>query len=267
MPNGLYGRVQARGFPSMVAVGLTGAGALESQGSTVDPAHGQTSNPPGQFTTTPGFAPEGPSAAPAVPLLPMAFGLSGGMNPDHTPRTHAGPVPGWAGSYGPSEDLNNMHINSAEIHAEDFGALRGHVEVHGAPVEPAYSVEGPYNYVGDSNLQPLDGQIRAMGGYDTTQGYDLRNRFGFDGGHRQRIVDSTPQPMYYLDPGERIQVWPQGSGNYTPSDAPQGPGVWASGWDARAVNATPPSNYTPPPDPSLAQTELRGAPVSAGWWS
>jgi len=264
---GLYGRVSGRGFPSRVAQGMTGEGALESQGGPTDPAHGVNTTPVGRYTTTLGFAPEAPDAPPQVPLLPSAFGLHGGVNEDRTPTGHAGPVPGWAGSYAPSAELDAMHANSAEIHGADFGALGPRIAVHGAPVEPAYSVEGPYEYIGDNNLQPLRGQIQAMGGYDRDQGYSLSNRFGFDGGHRQRIVDSQPQPMYYLDPGERVQIWPQGSGNFTPSDAPQGPGQWASGWDARAVNATPPSSYQPPAEPATLTQPLQGAPVSAGWFS
>lgn len=263
---GLYQRVSARGFPSKVAQGMTGEGALESQGGPTDPAHGQNTTAVGRFTTTLGFAPEAPPV-PDVPMLPAAFGLAGGMNPDRTPTGgHAAPVPGWAGSYAPSADLDAMHANSTQIHAEDFGALENRVRSRGAlGREPNWQGE-QYDYTGDSNLQPLSGQIRAMGGYDTTQGYDLRNRYGFDGGHRQRVVDSQPQPMVYLDPAERVQVWPQGSGSFTPTDAVQSPN-WASGWDAGAVNSTPPTTYTPPAGPATAAAPPQGAPVSAGWFS
>jgi hypothetical protein len=260
---GLYQRVSARGFPSSVAAGVTGEGALESQGSPVDPAHGQ--NVPGAASSTlPGQLPDTPAAVDVV-VLEGAWGLPGQLvNPDGTPRTHAAPVPGWAGSYSDPE-LLVMHENSAEIHSADFGALVRHTQIQ-PPPEPAYeqwSSNDPGEAVG---LAPLTGPQRVIGGRDAIQGYDLRNRYGFDAGHRERIVDTTPQPMFYLDPSERPFIVPQASGSFTPDDAIQGPGPWSSGLDGGNINATAPTAYEPPADtPTLAASQA-GAPASAGWW-
>jgi hypothetical protein len=263
MTGGLYQRVSARGFPSSVAAGLTGQGALESQGAPVDPAHGQAVTDTRPSTIGP-YAPD--TVAPlGTVIIEGAFGLSGSYDPDQTPQAHAAPIPGWAGSYD-SPDLLVMHENSTLLHSEDFGALAGHVNVHGVQgQEPQYE-QWSTNDPGDNVLQPLSGQIRAMGGYDTTQGYDRRNRYGFDAGHRDRIVDTVPQPMYYMDPAERVFIVPQASGSFTPSDEYQGPGQWASGWNAESVNATPPSPYTPAPEVDTLNTPLQGGPASAGWW-
>lgn len=263
---GLYSRVAARGFPSSLAAGVTGEGALESQGGTVDPAHGQ--NVAGtQAQTLPGQSPEGPPA-PAVEILEGTWGLPGApVLGDQTPRTHAAPVPGWAGSYADPE-LLTVHDNSAVIHAADFGALTRHVHVEGEEREGAKPSWDKWssNNAGEVVLEPVTGQLQAMGGRDRTQGYNLSNRYGFDAGHRERIVDQTPQPMSYLDPAERPFVVPQASGGYTPTDAVQGPDGWTAGWDAGAINPDPPSAYEPPPQPDSLQTPLASAPVSSGWW-
>lgn len=259
----LYGRVTARGFPSSVAAGMTGAGALESQGSPQDPAHGQATSAAGQYTTLTGFAPEAPPP-PAVDLLEGTWGLPGTLtDPDQTPQAHAAPVPGWAGSYAPSDDLDAVHGSSAEIHSKDFGALTRHVHVTTVPDDLS---QWTSSSEGENVLQPVRGQLQAMGGRDKTQGYGLANRYGFDSGHRDRIVATEPQPMAYLDPAERPFVIPQASGTFTPTDAVQGPAPFTSGWDAGDVNATPPSDYQPPPEPATLSAAQAGAPAAAGWW-
>jgi hypothetical protein len=255
--------VAARGFPSSVAAGLTGAGALESQGGPTDPAHGQAVTDTRPSTIGP-YEPD--TVAPLqVVIIDGAFGLPGSYDPDQTPDGHASPVPGWAGSYD-SPDLLTVRENSTAIHSVDFGGLaqrRNSANAQGK--EPQYD-QWTTNDPGSNVLQKLDGQIRAMGGYDTDQGYDLRNRYGFDAGHRDRIVAQVEVPMAYLDPAERVFIVPQASGSFTPTDPYQGPGQWASGWDAGAVNATPPSPYVPTPEPDTLVGQLAGAPASAGWW-
>jgi hypothetical protein len=177
-------------------------------------------------------------------------------------------VPGWAGSYAPSTELEAVHDNSAVIHAADFGALTRHVHVEGegqGGAAPDWD-KWTSNNAGESVQQPIRGQLQAMGGRDDIQGYGLRNEYGFDAGHRDRIVDQTPQPMSYLDPAERPFVVPQASGGFTPTDAVQGPEGWTAGWDAGNINPDPASAYEPPPQPDTLQTPLAAAPVSSGWW-
>ena len=266
---GLYQRVAGRGFPSSVADGLTGAGALDAQGHPVDPAHGQ--NPPNTYQQTlTGYQPDTPAPV-EVQVLEGAWGIPGTLvAPDETPRTHAAPQPRWAGSYESGNELDIMHGNSALIHSADFGALSRHTRVEGemqegdAPQWNRWTSNDPGQAVGQV---PLSGVQRVLGGRDAVQGYDLRNRYGFDAGHRERITDSTPQPFSYLDPAERAFIVPQASGVFTPDDVIQGPEPWAGGWDAGDVNPTPPTNYEPPPEPVVLPAQLAGAPVAAGWWS
>jgi len=269
MPAGLYGRVASRGFPSNVAAGQTGVASLESQGGPTNPIHGQalTADPP-TLTTKPGFQAEAPDLLP-IPVLPSAFGLPGGMLPDDTPRTHAGPIPGWAGSYD-SPDLLTVRENSNDVvHGDDFGALDRHITVHGVlgrdPSPDQWDIFTAHD-PGTSVQDPVTGQLRAAGGRDQVQGYGRLNGNGFDAGHRERHVTRAPLPRAYLDPGERVWIIPQASGNFVPSDTVQGPAPWIGGWAAESVNATPPTAYAPPPDPTTNAGGPVGAPPSAGWW-
>lgn len=272
---GLYDRVAARGFPSPgVEAGQTGAGALDSQGHPVDPSHGDLSAYPGGGSqSVPEFehVQEGPGPV-GVPILDGTWGLPGLFsNPlDCTPRTHAAPSPGWAGSYAPSADLDQLHENSAEIHSTDFGALAQRLNVEDATDEAQLAWESwSSNDPGESVQVPLEGAARSIGRQgDAVQGYDLRNRFGFDAGHRLRIRPVSSQPLAYLDPSERPFIVPQASGSFTPTDAVQGPGPWYSLRAGENVNATPPTAYEPPPEPptTLASAAPSGSPPSAGWW-
>lgn len=259
---GLYNRVNARGFPSSIVDGRYGVMSLNDQGTTVDPQHGLNVPAIGQQTLM-GFEVEGAAPAVPVPVLEGMWGLPGGLNEDRTPGTHAAPVPGWAGSYD-DPALLVVHENSAEIHSVDFGALtrRVHTDSH---VEPTFEQWG-YDLVGESVQQPIRGQLQAEGKNDDVQGYGLRNGYGFDGGHRNRQMNTTPQPMSFLDPAERLFIVPQASGSYTPTDDVYGPGPYWSGWDSTGTNATDPSPYAPPIEPSTNATPLTGGAVSAGWW-
>jgi hypothetical protein len=261
---GLYQRVISRGFHSAVADGVTGAGALDSQGRPLAPQTlGITET--GLTSTLPGYEPD-PVAALAVPLLESTWGLSGaGTNPDQTPRTHAAPFPGWAGSYSDPE-LLQVHENSVVIHSADFGALEGRIT---SPNGLAQSPMDQWsdNNTGESVQDPVSGQLRYMGGRDTIQGYSLRNRYGFDGGHRQRTTLGNPVIVAYLDPAERPFVVPQLTGSFLPSDRVQGPQATGNMRAADNLNVTPPSSYTPPPDPvTEVAAPPTGGPASTGWW-
>jgi hypothetical protein len=272
---GLYDRVATRGFPSPgVEAGQTGSGALDSQGHPVDPSHGDMSlYPGGGSQTLPEFDLEGAAAPVGVPILDGTFGLPGGSvaDIDGTPRTHAAPGPGWAGSYAPSADLDQLHENSASIHAEDFGALGNRWQAEDSEAKGRTEWDTwTSNDPGESVQVPLDGPARSIGRQgDAVQGYDLRNRYGFDAGHRSR---SRPEPAMvnaYLDPSERPFIVPQPSGSFTPNDAIQGPGGWYSMRAAENINATPPTAYEPPPEPptQVASSYPAGGAADAGWWS
>jgi hypothetical protein len=250
---------------------MTGAGALASQGGPTDPAHGETVTAAGQYTTLPGYLPESPADL-SVPLLEGTWGISGsGENPDQTPRTHAAPVPGWAGSYA-DPALLDVHGNSAEIHAVDFGALAPRMHSPAAAAEPALDIQRIASG-GEVPLDRVSGQLRAMGGYDGTQGYGGgadgpggTNSYGFSDVRRTRITATDPQPMSYLDPAERPFIVPQASGAFTPTDAVWGPAPAGTYLDAGNINSTPPSPYEAPPDPATAAAAPAGGAVSAGWW-
>lgn len=270
-PGGLYGRVASRGMRSSVADGLTGSGAVASQGGPTDPAHGENLTETGQYSTLPGYLPEGPADL-SIPLLEGTWGISGaGENPDQTPNTHAAPVPGWAGSY-KDPALLVMHDNSAEIHAQDFGALARRTQSPRAIAEPDLEVMH-INSEGENTLQPLTGQIRRMGGYDATQGYGGGadgpggvNSHGFAEVRRTRVTANGHQPMAYLDPAERPFYVPQADGTFAPTDAVWGPEPDVPFRTAPGLNSTPPSPYQAPPDPDQAAGPPVGGAVSAGWW-
>lgn len=259
---GLYNRVAARGFPVSVAAGQTGVASLADQGGPVNPAHGQDV-PARNVSTIPGFASD--TVAPLGPtMLVGTWGLAGGTDLDRTPESHAAPVPGWAGSYSGDDDLLTVHENSARIHAADFGDLMRRTQVQNIP-EPTWEITVSNN-PGESVQQPIRGQLQAMGLSDDVQGYGLRNGYGFDAGHRTRIMNTTPQPMSFLDPAERVFIVPQASGSFTPTDDRTGPGEWWSGWDGTSVNSTDPQPYSPPIEPSTNTQPLQGAPASSGWF-
>ena len=261
---GLYQRVVSRGFHSALADGLTGAGQPPSQGHPRAPqALGQQET--GATSTLPGYQPD-PVAALAVPLLESTWGLAGaGSNPDQTPRTHAAPGPGWAGSYD-SPELWQVHDNSVAIHAADFGALEGRI------TSPNGLAQSPMNQwsanePGETAQDPVTGQLRYMGGRDRVQGYNRSNRYGFDAGHRQRTTLGNPVVNTFLDSAERPFVVPQLTGSFLPSDTVQGPQAAGNMRAADNLNVTPPTTYTPPPDPvtELAAPPAGGA-ASTGWW-
>lgn len=273
---GLYGRVSARGFPSSVAAGYTGEGALASQGGPQNPAHAVPGGGTPTSTMT-GFQPEGPPP-PGVMILEGALGLPGTLlDPDQTPgygpgefRSHAAPrMPGWVGStrLSPEADLiatADMHQVSQAIHAQDFGGPKladGPYDETTLPMNP-WASNDPGEAVG---LAPLTGPQRVLGRGDAVQGYDLRNRYGFDAGHRERLEITGNVINAYLDPAERPFIVPQASGSFTPTDTVQGPERWISDQHGENVNYTAPSAYEPPPEPATLSGQLVEAVASSGW--
>jgi hypothetical protein len=269
---GLYDRTASRGFPVTAVTGeLTGAGALESQGGPLPPQDLSQSDP-GRYVTLPGYTPSQSVPAPSVPLLDGTWGLPGGTSPDQTPGTHAAPWPGWAGSYAPSPELYALHEESLLIHARDFGALAGRMTSPASAAEPEWDIES-FRDSGQDALQPVTGQLAAMGGYDATQGYGGGgtgpggvNSHGFSDVRRTYIRGADPQPQAYVDPAERPFVVPQASGSFEQADEVVGEPGAGSYWDAADVSYTDPSPYQPPAQPAMLTVPLSAAPVSSGWW-
>lgn len=298
MAKGLYARVANRGFPSSIADGMTGAGALDSQGAPVDPSHGDPATFPAH---SPYLIPQtnvqdGPAEW-SGPLLEGTWGLAGscGDPTDPTPgpdywtfsqvngnnqggvgmRSHAAPFsPGWAGSYSPSEELNEVHANSEEIHGGSPDQPRA--RWHNSPdsineAQLDWVTETEANDPGEAvGLAPLTGVDRGIGRQgDAVQGYDLRNRYGFDAGHRHRIRPVAHVVNAYLDPGERPFIVPQAAGSFTPTDAVQGPEPWSSMRHGENINYNPPTSYVAPIDAetTIPADQLAPAAVGMGWWS
>lgn len=299
MARSLYDRVANRGFPSFATDGITGAGQLDSQGHPVDPSHGNL----GEF---PGLSPyrlpmaqrsgQEPPAPPQDPVLEGTWGLAGDLHddtdsngqPDYYQfsavngnnsggiglRSHAAPFsPGWAGdAKGPSDDLAAMHANAQEIHSPDPWPARAHWRIARDAIDESqqeWRTETEANDPGEAvGLVQLEGAARGIGRQgDAVQGYDLRNRYGFDAGHRHRIRPSGNVVNAYLDPGERTFVVPQGAGSFTPSDAVQGPEPWSSFRHGDGINYSPPTDYTPPStsENTISDGQLTAASASTGW--
>lgn len=249
-------------FPNEATAGQTGAGSLWSQGTTHQklnlPANAKNVNVKSEY---------GQDSYPAPYSFDdtgLDFILPGELNPDRTPRTHNAPVPGWAPNYA-GEEIAQLRINSTEVHSEDFGALVRRTNPLPGDAEPSISFDYSNN-PGENNLQPVTGQLRAMGGYDRTQGYNLSNRFGFDAGHRKRTNFNDPQPTYSLDPAERPFIVPQGGVNAKFTDVVQGPqgGNYSWGYGDGASPYNEPSAYSPPPEPATFTGQYSEGPV-VGW--
>jgi hypothetical protein len=258
--SGLTGLTSLGGyFPEHVLSGDTGAAALESQGMPLSPQ--QLDLRARNRAILPGYSQDEYPA-------PYEFGpgtdrgdLLSGLNPDRTPRTHAAPYAGWVGDYNDGEQMAQLQENLAEVHSEDFGALHNRTRLAGV-AEPKIEIWSS-NDPGESNLAPVTGQMRNMGGYDTTQGYDLRNRYGFDAGHRKRTTFTDPQPTYSLQPAERPFVVPQAGRNARFTDTVQGPqpAGYSWGYGDAAIPYTDPSAYAPPAEPSTFSGTYNEGPV------
>jgi hypothetical protein len=190
------------------------------------------------------------------------------------PHASPGLFTGWAGSdRNPSEELATMHVNSVTLHADDPANHVAQRRLSRDAIDESqlhWETETHANDPGEAvGLVQLEGPARSIGRQgDAVQGYDLRNRFGFDAGHRGRIRPVAHVINAYLDPGERPAIWPQAAGSFTPTDAVQGPEPWASFRSGESVNYTPPTNYVAPVDPetTIQPGAQAAAPVTSGWW-
>jgi hypothetical protein len=161
MPQSIYARTAARGFPAYNYGGQSGQGALPD--STALPASAGLPDAP---WTDPN---NDPGSVPATLPLPEEFqlgltmwGLPGAINPDNTPRTHAAPH---------ADPTAPVGVYVAEADAAHGPIFTGIAERQ--PVTLPDMRQGRTGGQGSSadTLQPLTGQIRSQAGFDAVQGY------------------------------------------------------------------------------------------------
>ena len=280
MATGLYGRVQARGFPVSPAYAgspeVVAQASLEAQGGTADPSHAsQRWGPP--TSTLPGFAPEGPPP-PQLEVRADIPGPGAPSDPNQSPgygpgtfRSHAAPWPQPVLTADPADTARRAQ-ESLTIHGVDFGGrkLQEYAGVvpqdDGLPMNPS----GTEDY-GASGQAPLSGAARVLGGLDSVQGYGG----GGDGpggvnSHGYSAVKARHQNVTgnvvnaYLDPADRPFVVPQAGGSFVPTDAVAGPEPFASMLAADGASWHDPSPYVPAPEPGTLQAPLNAA-QAWGW--
>jgi hypothetical protein len=159
---GLYQRLAARGFPFYDLGGQAGQGALPD---STRPGTSEPGQPDGTWTD-PNIDPGSVGAGLAAPeqfISGGLWGLSGAANPDRTPRTHAAPFAD------PTLPVGEYYAEADAAHGFDAGAADRRSR---PPSNPSFRFRRTRTTGGaNSNLQPLDGQIRVNAGYDGVQGY------------------------------------------------------------------------------------------------
>lgn len=276
---GLYGRVSARGFPVPAAYAASpeavSQAALEAQGGTADPAHGQNVwGPP--TSTLQGFSPEGPAGV-QVEMRADIPGPGSPSDPDQSPgygpgtfRSHAAP---W-----PQPVLGQHDLEGRASRAQESRAIHGVRFAHGMPQDapPVGGTDLPMNPSGTedygaSNQAPLSGAARVLGGRDSVQGYGgggsgpggvNGHGFGAVKARHQNVTGNVVNA--YLDPADRPFYVPQAGGSFIPTDAVAGPEPWASLLAADGLAYNDPSPYVPSPEPDTLKGQLTEA-TAWGW--
>lgn len=272
MPYGPLTSLQ--GFDSFAADGQTGAGRLESFGSTVDPAHGQW----GDTSAPPEYGPPFPSSGQHA-YSPEDWGLVGDPPPylapqpgegpfDTTPSSMAAPYPRLGADDGTLRDPGaqwRQQEASHILHGEDRGGSRA--TTYGAPGDHESPVHWNVRYEvndGGSLLQGgIPDQIKGAGsGHDVTQGFGTAEGHGYAAGHLQRYdqMDPVPYNFQWLRVGERpfrIKT-PALQPSYDGPDSPYGvqgdtTANMAQGASQAAVQGFP-TPYAPPSDPTVLPT-------------
>ncbi len=165
MPQSVYARAAARGFPVFDYAGQTGVGALPD--STAPPP---VAGLPSASWTDPN---QDPGSVPAVLPAPEEYvlglslwGLPGALNPDDTPATHAAPFADPASlAVGDDQGTHAPVFNGPALMNPGSG---------GSEVGTVTTMrQGRTSGQGSTadTLQHLTGQIRANAGRDAVQGY------------------------------------------------------------------------------------------------
>lgn len=264
------------------AAGRTGAGALESQGTVADAAHGQWGDSAGypQYaapypsTGQNPYAPDWAMIGDAPPLAPV------GDHPhDQTPISAAAPYPRTVPE---DSELRNpdaqwrAQVESVDLHGVYLGGIYQN-EAPGGRETPTSWDQRYQVSDGSTELEQVPGQIRGAGtGNDVAQGFGTANRFGFDAGHLQYLAQTDPVPgnFQWLEAGERPFIVPAAGvqATFSGPDSPYGAlgdttQDMHQGTDGAAVESYP-TAYQAPPDPVVlpAGPASGEAPVIGGWF-
>lgn len=196
---------------------------------------------------------------------------------DHTPARRAGPIPrgvmsGPIDAYSPDSIADQLE-QSAILHGINTNAAAHAQRNLDAQNDDWFTVEQVNP--GSSDLQTVGNQAKSAGfGWgtrDRTQSFALQNQYGFDSAHQHRRFAQSPIPgnYMYLKPGGRPMV----KGLPGPARPPIGPDSPFTGDDLGqafsidgAVLQNVPSQYTPPPQPTLSASIVSDVNDSVVEW-
>lgn len=247
----LYARVAARGFPVFDLGGQSGQGTLPD---STQPGNSGPGEPSGTWTAPnvdTGSVATG-LAAPAEFISGGLWGLSGAMNPDLTPRTHAAPFAD------PTLPVGLYYEEADAAHAFTLG---GPEERRNVGTVKQFRLEHLTASGGSaSDQQPITGPMRALAGYDAVQGYGG----GGDGpggvnGTMPLTVDqrSYPGELYraFVDAAEVDMVVPEAA-QFIPNEPSMFP------WRGGLFNS--PTSTVRAQDPVTADVPAQGPAVGTG---
>lgn len=193
---------------------------------------------------------------------------------DHQPWTHAAPWPKGVYQSVQPDDVAARREVSAEIHARGTGAS---TRMHSTIAARQDSWHDFYTVDAGTSLQSpsVPGQIKAasagFGTTDRSQSFARQNQHGYDSAHlhRRYATGSIPGAYMWMKPGGRPMVKSQAG----PARPPIGEMSPFTGQDLQrdygtqgAVLADPATEYTPPPEPYLAQAGPAPDPAPVAWW-
>lgn len=196
---------------------------------------------------------------------------------DHTPTRRAGPIPrgvmsGTIDALSP-ESIADQLAQSAMLHGINTNAAAHSQRDLDAQNDAWFTVEQVNP--GNSDLQAIGNQAKSAGfGWgtrDRTQSFAPQNQYGFDSAHMHRRYAQSPIPgnYMYLKPGGRPMV--KGlPGPARPAIGPDSPFTGDNLGQAFSIDGAllqnVPSEYVPPPQPSLSASVVSADNNSVVEW-
>lgn len=256
-----------------------GATAEQRLGNTVDPRHTdltKTSPYPWESTMTPGgshgpYGPENQMLGDADWVWQPAGDMTEDPTFDRTPAQRAGPFPkgvasGPVPSQGP-DDIANQLEQSMVIHGiKTGGGLKALYPIQGLGVQQDDWREIWQVEPGHSDLSTLPEQAKSSGFLwgttDRTQSFARQNEHGFDSSHMHRryATGSIPGNSYWMQPGGRPLMKTM-AGPARPAIGPDSPFYGDDLGQAFGINGAylqnVPTEYIPPPQPTLAASQAQ----------
>lgn len=236
MPQNVYARVAARGFPVANISGQSGQGAL--QDSTAPPqVVGQPNASWSDPNADPGYEQTAMPTPEEYQLGLSLWGLGGEINPDNTPRTHAAPIAD------PTLPIGEYYAEADATHADEFtGTLLTNPGSGQSWVGDSYEMQYERSLIpgSDQTLQAsVPDQLKSLNGFDAVQ--------GFGGGGDGPGGTNADMPLMYQDaefpgpegnpvfisPAEVPFIVPSAD-QFIPTDPALG--TWASPYDAPTTN-------------------------------